>query len=476
MFLRTLFIQKPFARLVFGVAGCLVAGVVSPASAQTLVCGPILANTTWDLSGSPWELTCDVSVLGGATLTIDPGVAVVFHPGTQLVVQAGNVVAIGTPFLPISFSSFDTTNPGNGVRVVPGSTVTVSHGFFQSLNYGVQISCCGTPAGPPLVASYCSFSQCGTGVQGYAGGSQAEWAQITFCTFNSCYTGVDSADKFISSCLFTNNVIGIGTIERTTVEDSTIQGNVTGIQTAGNNYNVTVERCLIDSNTTGIVNAATTRRCTITNNNVGVTMNTQVLFECNNIQSNDNYNVSLNTATSLSIDDNWWGTTNTTMIDASIYDGFDQTGIGFALYSPALAGIWESTTTCMCTTPSVTTQPTSQSVYDGDIATFTVAASFVGAPTYQWRRNGVALPIWSPRFGFSNTATLTINPVARPGSEPTWTDAGTYDCVITNVCGTAISNGAALTVTICTADHDQNGIVQVPDIFSFLSSWFAGCP
>ena len=115
MFLRTSFTQKQFARVVVGVVSGLLAAFTSPASAQTLVCGPILANTTWDLSGSPWELTCDVSVLGGATLTIDPGVAVIFHPGTQLVVQAGNVVANGTPFSPISFSSLVVSNPGNGV-------------------------------------------------------------------------------------------------------------------------------------------------------------------------------------------------------------------------------------------------------------------------------------------------------------------------------------------------------------------------
>ena len=130
----------------------------------------------------------------------------------------------------------------------------------------------------------------------------------------------------------------------------------------------------------------------------------------------------------------------------------------------------------MCTTPAVTTQPVSQAVYNGQTVTFTVAASFVGAPTYQWRRNGVNLPLWSPRFGFSNTATLTINPVAKPGSEPNWTDAGTYDCVISNVCGTTTSNAAVLTVNICGADFDQNSTVDVSDIFAFLAAWFAGCP
>ena len=67
--------------------------VASAAPGATLVCGPINTNTTWNVAGSPYKLTCDVAVLSGAVLTIDPGVTVEFNPGTTLVVQDGRLVA-----------------------------------------------------------------------------------------------------------------------------------------------------------------------------------------------------------------------------------------------------------------------------------------------------------------------------------------------------------------------------------------------
>lgn len=453
--------------------------VASAAPGATLVCGPINTNTTWNVAGSPYKLTCDVAVLSGAVLTIDPGVTVEFDPGTTLVVQDGRLVAEGAFAGVITFKSFDATNKGNGIRVsVPtGATASIKQADLQDLTYAVQLMCCGVPnPGPAVVIENCTFSNNIFGVQGYSGGVQSQWATIADSIFVGNVYAIDSADKFVTDCSFFSNTNAVHYVERMTIQDSDFQANDTAISTPGNGYQVEVLRCSITNNNNGIVRAPVVRRCTITGNNVGVLMNVQVPVECNDIHSNNVANLQIQGPVSLNVGNNWWGTTNTSAIDAGIIDGFDQTGLGFAQYATILPGPWNTTSTCMCTTPSVTTQPVSQAVYNGQTATFTVAASFVGAPTYQWRRNGVNLPPWSPRFGFSNTATLTINPVATPGSEFNWTDAGTYDCVISNVCGTAISNGAALTVTICSADHDQNGMVEVQDIFSFLTAWFAGCP
>ncbi|MEG8948172.1 hypothetical protein, partial [Rosettibacter firmus] len=44
--------------------------------AQTNISGNISANTTWTKSGSPYILTGNVWVIGGATLTIESGVQV----------------------------------------------------------------------------------------------------------------------------------------------------------------------------------------------------------------------------------------------------------------------------------------------------------------------------------------------------------------------------------------------------------------
>jgi hypothetical protein len=64
----------------------------------------------------------------------------------------------------------------------------------------------------------------------------------------------------------------------------------------------------------------------------------------------------------------------------------------------------------------------------------------------------------------------------------------TGECVVTEeaTCtalgGTFLGSNAACEpascdgVEVCAADFDNNGTVAVPDIFAFLSSWFAGCP
>ena len=468
-------------RFLLVLLAALAAGLFAgSARAQTLVpAQTFTSNVTFDLAGSPWIIDGDVHILNDAVLTINPSVVVKFSPGTSIVVQTGRVVAEAAFAQIINITSDDISNRGQGFRIVPGSGGSASFKYcdITQLNFAVQIQCCGVP-GPfiPAVIEDCAFNNNLYAVQGYAGGSQAQWSQITRCIFVQNQYAIDSADKIVSDCDFYSNNEAISNIERMTIEDCDFQGNTTAISTPGNNYSVEVARCNIQNNINGIVRAPNTRRCTIANNQVGVTMTSPAILECNDIYQNDNWNLRILTNTSLNVANNWWGTSIATQIEAGIEDGLDQVGLGFALYGPQLPGDWSTTSTCQCTIPSVSLQPQNQTVYDGDTATFTVVASFVGAPSYQWRRNGVNLPNWSPRFGFSNTPTLTINPVATPGSEPTWTDAGQYDCVITNVCGTAISNPATLTVTICGADYDNNGIVTTADIFAFLSAWFSGCP
>jgi hypothetical protein len=48
---------------------------------------------------------------------------------------------------------------------------------------------------------------------------------------------------------------------------------------------------------------------------------------------------------------------------------------------------------------------------------------------------------------------------------------------MTNACGTTISSTATIRIgVVCPADFDGNGVREVPDIFAFLSAWFAQNP
>jgi hypothetical protein len=120
-----------------------------------------------------------------------------------------------------------------------------------------------------------------------------------------------------------------------------------------------------------------------------------------------------------------------------------------------------------CVGPSIASNPASQSACVGGSVTFSVAAGGISATTFQWRRDLVNLVNLGEYSGV-NTATLTISPVSA-------TDiAADYNCVITNACGSATSETAAL--TICLADFNCDGAANSADFFDFLTVFFTNAP
>jgi hypothetical protein len=84
------------------------------------------------------------------------------------------------------------------------------------------------------------------------------------------------------------------------------------------------------------------------------------------------------------------------------------------------------------TAPAITTQPTSQTVTVGGTASFTVAATGNPFPTYQWKKNGVAIPgAVAPTLALANVQT---------------SDAASYTVTATNSVNTITSSTAVLTV------------------------------
>jgi hypothetical protein len=109
-----------------------------------------------------------------------------------------------------------------------------------------------------------------------------------------------------------------------------------------------------------------------------------------------------------------------------------------------------------CAAPTITAQPSDASGCAGFAATFTVGATGSAGLAYQWRRNGVDL-VEGGQFTGVTTSTLTVNP-ALAG------DAGSYDCVVTDACGSTTSDAATLAVD--SADADSDGTPDCAD----------GCP
>jgi hypothetical protein len=114
--------------------------------------------------------------------------------------------------------------------------------------------------------------------------------------------------------------------------------------------------------------------------------------------------------------------------------------------------------------PTITTQPTAQSVAVGATATFTVAATGSGTLGYQWYRNG------SPITGGTSASYTTAATVA--------TDNGaSFSVLVTNAGGAVISNAVTLTVTggTCTAAPSAPGTLSATTMSatSIALSWVA---
>jgi len=96
--------------------------------------------------------------------------------------------------------------------------------------------------------------------------------------------------------------------------------------------------------------------------------------------------------------------------------------------------------------PSISSQRVNQSVCPGDTASFGVQASGSGTLSYQWRHNGVPLVDGGPVSG-AQSPTLVIGPLSVG-------DAGAYDVVVSNSCGSITSTVGVLTIDPTDTDGD----------------------
>ena len=96
------------------------------------------------------------------------------------------------------------------------------------------------------------------------------------------------------------------------------------------------------------------------------------------------------------------------------------------------------TVTAVNAAPTIATQPASQTIAAGSTVVFSVSASGMPAPTYQWRR------------GTTNITGATASTLVLSGANAS---ASAYTCVVTNSIGNVTSAAANLTVsTVAAAD------------------------
>jgi uncharacterized repeat protein (TIGR01451 family) len=171
----------------------LLGGLARPATAaplaDTLISSDIIGSMTWDTAGSPYIISGTVAVYSG-TLTIDPGVTIRFNSDAELIIQStGQLVAIGTPAQPITFTSNVSPVPAScdwdDVRINSNDNI-VRYSIIEYATWGLDLR---EPYGGHDI-SYNTFRYNGLCTINPVGGAIVGSTDVTSITHN---TFVDNA-------------------------------------------------------------------------------------------------------------------------------------------------------------------------------------------------------------------------------------------------------------------------------------------
>ena len=354
------------------ITGLILANVMHLGTVQaaTEVSGIISSDTTWTQANSPYNLTGIVTVNEGVTLTIDAG-ATIYLNSYNIQVN-GTLAARGTSTTPIQINKeiYGLMNPfytvgitfnpssadwnsqtGTGciIENVIGTRWTISINNASpkinqnsdvniDVNGGSPVISGNTPygitveGGSPTISNNTMEGYLGKGAFGgnnygvFLGGSN------NALVFDNTFIGLYYPGAIIASS-------GTPMIERNLIKGSH-SSNPSSVPSIG----ITVYSAspLIENNT-------------ITENNIGLNIYYDSLSNppstppsptivYNNIQNNSEYNIYLGdltavyglTAPDVNASYNWWGTTNISSINQTIYDNKNNFNVGTVTFMPIL--------------------------------------------------------------------------------------------------------------------------------------------
>jgi hypothetical protein len=158
--------------------------------------------------------------------------------------------------------------------------------------------------------------------------------------------------------------------------------------------------------------------------------------------------------------------TNVTFDLAGLYEVVIVNPYGSITSAPAMLSVAEF--------PAIQSQPTDLTVYGGGIASFTVSATGVPEPSYQWMFNDT-----NPIVGATNSTLVLTNAQEE--------QAGFYSVIVSNTAGALVSSNALLTVLaapLITSQPQNVTALQGQSIFLTVSAigpgplsyqWMANC-
>ena len=321
---------------------------VNQVYAETEVSGNITSDTIWTLANSPYVVTANVQVLEGAILTIDPGVMIKFNGGLGLNID-GKLVAIGTETQKITFTS-NSPSPSKGnwgkINFSDNSidaTINATGDYLDGsvlknciIEYGDRVIEWNNTS-PYIGFNIIRYNRNGA-IYGTNTGSLIIGNQIS-------YNGGNYGGSIISiwngtGAIIKNNVIKNNSYTAISQVGGTI--SILNNIITDNSYNG------LYSYEGGVINAILSSgdviKFNIISNNSGhidhssvlsfINSNAQVDIEYNNIFNNNTKYIVYNGQNDLLAVNNYWGTTNMSIIDSKIYDYYDDVSLGKVNYEP----------------------------------------------------------------------------------------------------------------------------------------------
>lgn len=299
--------------------------------AQTEIGGGIYSDKILKKSESPYIVNSNLVVFPGVTVTVEPGVEVQFKEGVGLEVR-GNFYALGSLNNRIKFTGVTKTIGSWNGFIFQGVNNSESGFDFCDFEYATYNYLMSNYSG----SLYFKNSKFYKNVRAIAMFTSFE-VPIDNCTFDSNEYGITSIKKKVMNCTFTNNKFAIAEVAYPfSIFNSTFSNNTVAVKGDG----IIMDNSTITNNETGLhltgsyMNNIT--NCNISNNSIGVSLGMNPSYELqmkkNKICSNLNYNIKITSQNNINLQENCWCTSDKTVIDNLIYDGYDNTSLGLVTY------------------------------------------------------------------------------------------------------------------------------------------------
>ena len=293
----------------------------------TIAGGIISSNTTWTIANSPYIIINeDLQIAQGVTLSISEGVIVRFGEGRKLKV-AGALKVDGFPDSPVTLTSIEDVDYWSGIEFLDISDITNSslkNAIIENADIAILLG----PAGVGLNFVGNVFRN---NWQAIRGGSceNATFDGNTFLDNDqglALYKGSINSNIIVKNNLFINNWNATrGKYQNTIFENNTFSNNYTVFEEGFTAENW-IQNNIFENNDEvfGCYDM------------VPVAMSSQTYIHNNNFIDN-NFVVrapEIGCDGLTDISNNWWGTTDTNIIEDCITDGKDDVELQIINYEP----------------------------------------------------------------------------------------------------------------------------------------------